>query len=268
MQTCKINFYTYNYINTPAGNNHAGKCTPASGSIQKSLYKEKGVHIPFCGLAKGQDFIEESCISMLRKVRENRFRKFAEDDIREILADLKKSKSPDEKPHIIQEALTLEDEAAGGLPSKNFIKKVIKLTAGKSEEERFALLEFAQRELQTSTAPLEAFSKISEEKQTKLTRILTAINDANETKYYKSKDAQTKTIDSIYDIFNTAVYAHDDLPKLDINEADKYKLNALKILHSDKKYIQNMNTFSDENAKTKILNIADSIMNYFFENII
>lgn len=267
MQVKKLNIqriYSKPYnSSSPEKQNSEKSC-----GLQNSLYNTKGVYIPFCGLAKGQDFIEESCISLLRKARENRCRKFAEDDIREILTDLRKSKSPEDKPHIIQEALTIENPETGEQPSKNFIKKVIKLTAGKPEAERFALLEFAQSELKTAAAPLKVFSQLPEDKQTKLTKILKEINNANDKELYKSKDDWIETIDSAYDIFRTAVYAHDDISRLDARDADAYKIKTLKMLYSDKNYMQNLDVYSCDNAREKIVSIAQNVINYFCENIL
>ncbi len=249
------------------GHKNQGTNIP-NNSIQKSLYTQKGVYIPFCGLAKGQDFIEETCIHMLRKVREHRFRKFDENDIREIITSLKKVPTPEEKPHIIQEALILKDESTGENPPKSFVKKVINLIAGKPEDDRFAILEFAQQELNKATHPLFEFSQIPENNQTKLIKILKKINNTNETALYKNSEAQSETVDSIYDIFRTVVYAHNDLHKMNTNNANSYKLETLKLLYDDKKYMKNLNTYSNENAKIKIIEITDNIINYFIENIL
>ena len=269
MQVEKLNIQKRIYSKPSATSYPAKqKISEKSRGLQKSLYNEKGVYIPFCGLAKGQDFIEETCISLLRKARENRCRKFTEDDIREILTDLRKTKSPEEKPHIIQEALTIENPETGEQPSKNFIKNVIKLTAGSHEAERFAILEFAQNELKTAAAPLETFLQLPEDKQSKLTKILKEINDANATELYKTEDTRIETIDSAYDIFRTAVYAHDDISRLGTHDADAYKIKTLKMLYSDKNYMQNLDVYSCDNAREKIVSIAQNVINYFFENIL
>ena len=162
----------------------------------------------------------------------------------------------------------IENPETGEQPSKNFIKKVIKLTAEKPEAERFALLEFAQSELKTAAAPLEVFSQLPEDKQTKLTKILKEINNANDKELYKSKDDWIETIDSAYDIFRTAVYAHDDISRLDARDADAYKIKTLKMLYSDKNYMQNLDVYSCDNAREKIVSIAKNVINYFCENIL
>ena len=69
MKIEKVNLKYPNYQNTAPEENKINTVSCSRTSVQKSLYTEKGVYIPFCGLAKGQDFIEETCIKMLRKVR-------------------------------------------------------------------------------------------------------------------------------------------------------------------------------------------------------
>lgn len=268
MKIEKVNLKYPNYQNTAPEENKINTVSCSRTSVQKSLYTEKGVYIPFCGLAKGQDFIEETCIKMLRKVREHRYRKFAEDDIREILTDLRKVNNPEEKPHIIQEALTLENENSCESPSKHFVKRVINLTAGKPEDERFAILEFAQHELNYATEPLAAFSKIPEEKQTKLLPILKQINEANDTEMFNSIHGHTETITSLYDIFRTAVYAHDDISKLTVPEANAYKVETLKSMNEDKKFMEKLDFYADKQSKENIISIVDNVMNYFFDNIL
>ena len=268
MKIEKVNLKYPNYQNTAPEENKINTVSCSRTSVQKSLYTEKGVYIPFCGLAKGQDFIEETCIKMLRKVREHRYRKFAEDDIREILTDLRKVNNPEEKPHIIQEALTLENENSCESPSKHFVKRVINLTAGKPEDERFAILEFAQHELNYATEPLAAFSKIPEEKQTKLLPILKQINEANDTEMFNSIQGHTETITSLYDIFRTAVYAHDDISKLSVPQANAYKVETLKSMNEDKKFMEKLDFYADKKAKENIISIVDNVMNYFIDNIL
>lgn len=42
--------------------------TGEENRIDVSLYNQKGLAVPFCGLVKGADYIEENCINFLRKI--------------------------------------------------------------------------------------------------------------------------------------------------------------------------------------------------------
>lgn len=239
-----------------------------SSSIQTSIYNTKGTNIWFGSLAKAQNAIEADCIQLLRKIRENRYRKFAEDDIQTIINDLRKVQKPDEKQHVLEEVLKVEDETSGLKPDKKIIKQLISINSGRPEDERFAILEFAENELQNSTEPLKAFASLPKEKQDKMVKILQKINDINEQNLYKSDNTRNETVNSLYDLFRVLVYTEDDLSKNVIKNTDKYKIEQLKLLQNDLKYFENYKGYNNDIAKGKVTSTANRIYNYFLENII
>lgn len=236
--------------------------------VQTSLYNTKGLNLSFGSIVKGQDFIEEECIRMLRKVRENRYRKFAEDDIKEIITELHSAQKPSEKQNILQEVLEVENEDNGSKPDKKMIKQLVHLIAGRPEAERFAILEFAENELKYTTEPLTAFNNIPRKKQDKLVKILNKINNINEPGLFKSDRARIETIDSLYDLFRVPVYAEEDLRHMSKTQADSYKLEQLHLLRDDVKFFQKDKYYSDEKTKSKVTSTAYQIYNYFLENVI
>lgn len=268
MRLEKINLYSKNIFLSSQQKNRKSELPNYSINIETSIYNQKGLNVSFGCLAKGKDAVEESCIRLLRKVREGRRRKFAEDDIIEIVKDLRKIKKPKEKQNILEEILSIENENNGEKPDKNFIKQAIKLVTGKTESERYGILEFAQNDLKTTIKPLEAFSRLPEEKQNQLTKILKKIDDINEHKLFKSENEKNETVDSLYDLFRVALYADDDLSKMDISKADAYKISIIDLLNQDKKYFINLNGYSDPQAKSKVVSVTNNIFNYFLDNYI
>lgn len=263
----KINPLLKNYSYISCGSNKKQTLSQAADNhIQTSLYNQKGVNVPFCGLAKGIDIFEEECISFLRQVRENRFRKFDENDIKEMLTSLRKEKTVENKKNILKEVFELEDEELN-LPAKQYLKKALNLIAGRNEEERFALLEFAQHEIKYATQPLEAFSKLPSEKQNKLIKILTKIDSVNEPVFFKTKDKNITITESLYDLFRTLVYAEDDLTKLKTTDIAKYKINTYHLLKNDMKYFDNIDGYANEQSKLKVIDVTKAIYEYFLENI-
>ena len=97
-----INYSQNKAAAAPAANYESG--------IQTSLYKTKGMNVYFGSLVKGADFIENQCIDILRTARDGVKRRFAENDIEDILVNLKPVKNPKEKPEILQQVLSLDGE--------------------------------------------------------------------------------------------------------------------------------------------------------------
>lgn len=266
MRLEKINLYNPNvFLSSPKKNK--AETLNYGTNIETSIYNQKGMNVPFGCLAKGKDAVEESCIRLLRKVREGRRRKFAEDDIMDIIKDLRGIRKKQDKQNILEEILTLENENDGSKPDKKVIKNVIKLITGKSEDERYGVLEYTMNDLRNSAEPLEAFAKLPKEKQDKLIKILSEINDVNEQKLFKSNEAKEETLDSLYDYFRVALYADDDLSRLDISKTDAYKIDKVDLLNQDRKYFKNLNTYASPQAKQKIITLTDKVLNYFLDNI-
>ena len=122
--------------------------------IQTSLYNTKGANVYFGSLAKGADVMEEQCVKILRAARDGMKRRFAENDIEDVLRILKSVKNSEEKPEIIKQVLTLDGEFVEKIPDRDMFKNLVKLIAQRPEHERFAILQFAENELQNSTKPI------------------------------------------------------------------------------------------------------------------
>lgn len=231
--------------------------------IETSIYNTKGTNVYFGSLAKAQDAFEAECIQILRKVRNHRCRMFDEYDITEMLGSLKKEQNPENKTNVLKEIFCLECEEYGKKPDKNFLKRVLNLTAGRPEDDRFAILEFVQQELIYAKEPLAAFANLPKEKQDKLVKLLKDIDNVNtinsEAKYYNPE--------SLYDTFRILVYAEDDLSKLKLADANAYKISTYHILKDDMEYFKNL-TYPDENTKKEVLSVAENIQTYFLQNIL
>lgn len=268
MEIGKINFYNRTYYSIKSQTAQISDNKPQNNNIETSIYKQKGVNIPFCGLAKGADEIEDACIKTLRKVRENRCRKYTENDIQEVLTSLRQIKKPEEKQHVLEEILQIEDEESGRKLDKNFIKNIININANRPEQDRFAVLEFAQYELSNAAEPLTSFSKLKKEQQEKLIPILKAIDNIDSLKTFKNHQDRNDTISELYDTFRIPVYAHEDLARLGGSEANDYKTEYLKILYNEKNQMKEKDIFTNNYEKYKVSSITENIFNYFMENIL
>ena len=276
MEVNRINLYSPKFNNYTALNKQPQEKPEFQNPIQTSLYNQKGLNVSFGCLAKGIDEAEEVCIKLLRKARIQKIsrtkgaspRKFDEQDIKEIITSIRKIEKPEDKTHIIEEVLTIEDDQ-GLKPEKGIIKKLVKLIADKPEEERFALLEYAENDLKTVYEPLNAFINLPKEKQNGLIGLLKEITDVNETKLFKSNQAQTETIDSLYEHFREVLYAEEELLKLPPAKANDFKLQTIDVLNNDIKYYINVpDNFADPKAQNKIINVAHKVFSYFIENTV
>lgn len=266
MEVNKINFYTPVTNLGLRLNNQKQEKPSFENNIQTSLYNQKGLNVSFGSLAKGIDKAEETCIQLLRKVRDGKRRKFAEDDIMEIITSIKKTKNPDDKKNIIEEVLTIKDDSTGLRPSNDIIKKLVKLVADKSEDERFALLEYAENDLKTVIEPLNAFIRMPKEKQNGLINILKDINEVNESNFFKTQDAKNETIATLYEHFRELLYVDEELSHNPARAKD-LKLQTVGILSDDLKYfINERDKYSNPNAQNKVVKIAHDVLNYFVSN--
>lgn len=276
MEVSRINFYNPN-LNVYQNKVHNKQEKPEfEKNIQTSLYNQKGLNVSFGCIAKGIDEAEEICIKMLRKARQPKLtngrgaapRKFDEDDIKEIISSLRKIENPDDKKHIIEEVLLIEDEANGLKPDKHIIKKLVKLVADKPELERFALLEYAENDLKTVIEPLNAFIRLPKEKQNGLINILKDITDVNEEKLFKTKNAKDETIDTLYEHFREVLYTDEQLA-LNPAKAKDIKLQTVDLLTEDIKYfINGEDKYSDPTAQNKVVKVAHDVLNYFVSNYV
>lgn len=265
MKIDKINFTAphMNYNNNSVSiNSYASE-----RNYQTSIYNTKGLNVYFGSLAKGDDVYEDECIKCLRAVRDGRRRKFDEDEIKEIITSLKKVESSEEKPEVLSEALTLLEEPVTA-PTTKFIKQIVDINAGRPEDERFAVLEFAENELEVATKPFEAFYSIPKENQDKLVKILTKISELNENELYESEELRDKTLNSLYAVFRIPVYAHDDLIKAGNAESSEIKTESLKLLYDELKEVKQADDSIHDVPHKKVVDVTQNLFEYFLDNIL
>jgi len=107
----KINNVTTNFINNYTGNVKQKYSSVPECGIQTSIYSQKGLTLPFCGIFKGANMFEDNCVVLLRKMREGRCRKFTELDISDIVTSLRQEKNSQKIEKFLQD-ISFE---AGGL---------------------------------------------------------------------------------------------------------------------------------------------------------
>lgn len=236
-------------------------------NIQKSLYKNKGMNIYFGCLAKGADIFENECIDLLRSLRLPVKRRFSEYDITDIVEKLKVVKQQEDKKNILMEALELDEEYTGKIPSAEFFKKVVGLVAHRPEQERFAILEFAADELKNATKPLETFSKLSAANQDNLCKLLVEIDDVNRQSLFKNDEARENIVGALYDTFRVPMYAQEDISKIDSMGRTVYKNENLQILKEDMDFYKKQDVYADETAKSRILDVVEHILSYYEQNV-
>lgn len=218
-------------------------------NIQTSIYNQKGVNLPFCGLFKATNMFEQNCAVLLRKQKDGRCRKFTEFDINDIITSLRNANNPNNMEKFLNDILYALEESQC---DKQSFKRIIKLIAGKSDDELYTVLAFADHELKNAAEPLKAFLELSTEKREKLMPLLERIS---------AVDTSEETSSALYDTFRTLVYAYDDMPKLNGNSLNKYKIDTCNMLKDNIGYFENK---SDEKAIT----IAKDIYRYFTDNMI
>ena len=262
-----------NQVNSISGNNYKSVSAPAkhaehrSSGIETSLYNTKGLNVYFGSLAKGADFIENQCIDILRTARDGVKRRFAENDIEDILVNLKPVKNPKEKPEILQQVLSLDGEFTDVIPDNKMFKNLVGLISEKPEQERYAILQFAENELQNATKPMETFMKLPYRIQNDLTKLLVKIDDANNSFLYKNDEARTSTVNALYDTFRVAMYAEQDMAGYDKIFRKSYKNKNLELLKSDFDFYNKLDGYKSDDAKRLVLNTVQDITDYFEKNI-
>ena len=262
-----------NQVNSISGNNYKSVSAPAkhaehrSSGIETSLYNTKGLNVYFGSLAKGADFIENQCIDILRTARDGVKRRFAENDIEDILVNLKPVKNPKEKPEILQQVLSLDGEFTDVIPDNKMFKNLVGLISEKPEQERYAILQFAENELQNATKPMETFMKLPYRVQNDLTKLLVTIDDVNNDFLFKNDNARASAVDALYDTFRVALYAHDDMADVEKIFRGSYKRKNLELLKSDYAYYDRFDGYKSDDAKRLVLDVVDEITGYFEKNI-
>lgn len=251
----KIYGITPNLINTYHGNSNPSVSNAVSNenNIQTSIYNQKGVTLPFCARFKPLNMCEEKCVTMLKKIKDGTHQKFKHKDIVEIITILRQENEPKKMEKFLEDVLeVLHDPEYPVEYDKESFKRVLRLTAGKSEEEQGALWGLIGHELENATEPLKTFCELPVEKRQKLMPFLDRISYSN-----TSED----TAGDLYDAFRVLVYADEDMSKLSGDALNKYKVETCQILKDDIR-------FFEKNTDEETVSIARDIYHYFTDNMI
>ncbi|MBO5446612.1 hypothetical protein J6A34_03805 [bacterium] len=252
-------------------------------SIETSIYNQKGVQVPFCGLwSKSSTKIENECIELLQNIRNGKYKLFTPSESKKILQSLEQELCEEERPQILKEVMAITwDEAipghgvkvdmfnAAGEPiSRQFIQKLIKLNAGRSADDRLAVVEFARYEQDIgATEPLGAFFKLPEERLQELIPFLRRITDLNYAGDIFNDSPYEKYIPELYDHFRCLVYGIDDLSKPGTKlKKQQIKDELVEVLSDD--YFWRKDDYPSEETRKTILELVKDMNDYAMERIV
>ncbi len=249
-----------------------------SQTVDKSIYNSKGSSVYFCGLVRGLSRVEEDIANELRQFMVDGKRKFNEHSIRDFMEHIQKAKTTEDKKFMREalDALLLDEEnqmkyMSDGRVVRNVfndyepkdLNKVLKSFVDRSEEDKFALLDFAEYELRNATDPMTSFNNLPRKTQDDLLKLIHKVKDLHYGDMMADNGLDTEACDGLYDLFKVAMYAHEDLSKLSAVEAKLYKQEQLEIIRSDIDYWQKCDKFADEKQKQKTIAFAKDVLNYF-----
>ena len=252
-------------------------------SIETSVYNQKGVQVPFCGIwSKYSNKVENECIELLQNIRNGKYKLFTPSESKKILQSLEQELCEEERPNIIKEVMAMTwDEAipgpgikvdmfnAAGEPiSRQFIQKLLKLNAGRSAEDRLAVVEFARYEQDIgATEPLGAFFKLPEERLQELIPFLRRISDLNYLSDGLGDSPYEKYLPDLYDHFRSLVYGIDDLSKRGTKQQkQQIKDELVEVLSDD--YFWRKDDYPSEDARKIILELVKDMNDYAMERIV
>lgn len=222
-----------------------------SSAPQTSIYKQKGVTIPFGMWAKGANEAEEACIKMFRKVREHRCRKYDEFQITDFMKELHETPPENNIQNIVKEffmtyKICNEEfgaELAHPVPDARMVKNYLKVAKNFNDDERLGLIGFTQHELCCgATQPLEALANAAPEQQRHFVKIMNDIS-------FEACDSGKSEV--LYDDLRHVIYAAEDLPQLDA----KAKLQYLSDVQADYKTLK-----TSQGLEQKVVDIAKEIV--------
>ncbi len=234
-------------------------------SIETSIYKNKGVTVPFGAWAKGVNAAEEECITFFRKVRKGRCRKYTEPEIIGFMQELRGGNKDRKMIEVVENVFdvfengTVVADGAKAVPDADFVRNALKLTKGRGEREYYGVLEFARHELDVSaTRPLEALAKMEPEKQDKLVKIIADINSLDDPfESLHGNGVDTDTMAGLYDGVRHVAYAAEDLPRL----SDAEKLSYFSDVYHDTKFFERTcGEKMSETAKNNVLKVSRDII--------
>ena len=237
-------------------------------SIEKSLYNTKGSNVYFCGMVKCLNQAEEVLADGLRAIKENGRKKFNEHDVRDIMEALRKNSKAEDKEEVLIMSKSLLDPDWGLEVDNKTFKRVVGALANRTEEERYAILEFAQYEARNATNPMNTFTKLPKETQDELTGFLHDIKELRYGDLFADNELDPEMGDGLYDLFKVAMYAHEDLPKLSAAQAKLYKQEQMEIIASDIEYLQKYDQYKTPEQKEKVVQFAKNIHEYFSKTFV
>lgn len=263
--------------------NNQPETLSCENSIETSIYNQKGVHVPFCGIwSRSSTRIENECIELLQNIRNGKYKLFTPSESKKILQSLEQELCEEERPNIIKEVMAMTwDEAipgpgvkvdmfnAAGEPiPRQFIQKLIKLNAGRSADDRLAVVEFARYEQDIgATEPLGAFFKLREERLQELIPFLRRITDLNYAGDALKDSPYEKYIPELYDHFRCLVYGIDDLSKPGTKlKKQQIKDELVEVLSDD--YFWRKDDYPSEEARKIILELVKDMNDYAMERIV
>ena len=263
--------------------NNQPETLSCENSIETSIYNQKGVQVPFCGIwSRSSTKIENECIELLQNIRNGKYKLFTPSESKKILQSLEQELCEEERPNIIKEVMAMTwDEAipgpgikvdmfnAAGEPiSRQFIQKLLKLNAGRSAEDRLAVVEFARYEQDIgATEPLGAFFKLPEERLQELIPFLRRISDLNYLSDGLGDSPYEKYLPDLYDHFRSLVYGIDDLSRRGTKQQkQQIKDELVEVLSDD--YFWRKDDYPSEDARKIILELVKDMNDYAMERIV
>ena len=249
--------------------------------IEKSIYNSKGSNVYFCGLVRGLSVAEEAIADNFRTFIENGRRKFNEHDIRDIMDIVKRGKTNEEKEFMFDVVNALLDPIEKQKVDEKVVRQVVNeidnvtlkrtllALEGKSEEGRWAIIDFADYEARHATNPMSTFIKLPKETQDELTVLLEKIRTVRYADNpMKDDDLTLEAGDSLYDLFKVVMYTHEDLPKLNPAERKTYLLEQLDIIGGDIRNWQKTDEIKSPEMREKVVGLTKDILYYFTDKFI
>lgn len=241
------------------------KPEPPVSNVETSVYKQKGVTLPFGCWAKGQNAAEEACIKLFRKVRNGRLRQYSEPDILSFMQNMKVEQggSRDTLEELKAILLMYKESAimngeSSLVPNAKYMKNILNITKDRDEREFWGVMEFAKYELDTAVVrPLESIVNAKPEHRDNFIGIMAKINDeVNDPFVIRDEAKRTRIVEGLYDDLRLVMYAAEDAPTINANE----KLNYISTVFEGLKFLQKKE-FGSEQAKEKVLKISREILN-------
>ncbi len=249
--------------------------------VQKSIYNSKGSNVYFCGLVRGLSVAEEVIAEKFRTFVEYGRRRFNEHDIRDLMEHVKRAKTQEEKEFVFDavnalldpvEKYKLDDRVVRQVANEvdnDVLNRTLKVTEGRSEDAKWAILDFADYETRHATNPMQTFARLPKETQDELTGILEKLQKVRYAgNPMRGDDLSLEASDSLYDLFKVVMYAHEDLPKLNPAERQKYLLEQLDIIGGDIRHWQTTDEIESPELRQQVVNFSKDLLHYFTDKFI